>query len=179
MLVFLGGACAGSPRTTNQPSVNTPAGPSAPTTPTDASATASAHGTGATASPSASAIEQVLVLPGPNPGSVVTVRIVDQSGSLSKARQATRSEIQRVAIIPDTIAVVGLPGDDRSLYARWTSSICEGETTVQIDAAIRSIEVQQPPRKQCDAVGTFVDLVLTFSTPIAGDLVTADLVETG
>ena len=80
-------------------------------------------------------------------------------------------------MFPDTIAVVGLPGDERSLYARWTSSICEGETTVQIDAAIRSIEVQQPPRKECDAAGTYVDLVFRFDRPVAGDLVVSDVVE--
>jgi hypothetical protein len=119
------------------------------------------------------------VFPGPNPGTAVSLRIVDHSGALSNARQATRAEIQALAMIPDTIGVVGLPGDDRSLYARWTSSICDGETTVRIDAAVRSIEVEQPPRKQCDAVGTFVDLVLSFSGPVDGRLVTADLIGSG
>lgn len=148
--------------------------------PTTSTATAaSPTHVAAAPSPATTPIEQVLVFPGPNPGTAVSLRIVDGSGALLKARQATRGEIQRVAMIPDSIGVVGLPGDDRSVYARWTSSICEGETTVRIDADIRSIEVQQPPRQQCDAVGTFVDLVLTFSGPVDKNLVTADLLESG
>jgi predicted small lipoprotein YifL len=168
-------ACGGSGTPTPSPSTSVVA-------PSQTTSTATAEAPTDVASepsPPATPIEQVLVFPGPNPGTAVSLRIVDGSGTLLKARQATRGEIQRVAIIPDTIGVVGLPGDDRSLYARWSSNICEGETTVRIDAAIRSVEVRQPPRKHCDAVGTFVDLVLTFSGSADKDLVTADLLEAG
>jgi hypothetical protein len=131
----------------------------------------------ATPSPLAGPVERSRVFPGPNPGTKVHLRVLDLSGALLEARQALRSEFNGVLIIPDTIAVVGLPGDERSLYIRWTSSVCEGETTVRVDAAIRIIEVVQPPREECDAAGTFVDLVLTFDRPVNGALVQGILIE--
>jgi hypothetical protein len=118
-----------------------------------------------------------VVLPGPNPGTTVPLLILDLSQSLLEAREARQSEIRSALMYPDSIAVVGLPGDERSLYARWTSNICEGETTVRVDAPIRTIEVRQPPRQQCEAAGTFVDLVLTFDREVDGSLVHAHVVE--
>lgn len=168
-------ACMASP--TTGPSTSATGETPATTTSAITTVPGLPSGTPATPSPLASPVERSLVLPGPNPGTTVPLRILDFSGALAEARKATQSEVESALMFPDTIAVVGLPGDERSLYARWTSSICEGETTVQIDAAIRSIEVQQPPRKECDAAGTYVDLVLRFDGLIAGDLVLAYVVE--
>ena len=160
-------ACMESP--TREPSPSAPGETPAPTNSATTTVPTSPSIASATPSAPASPVEHSLVLPGPNPGTAVPLRILDLSGALAEARQATQSEVDSALMFPDTIAIVGLPGDDRSLYARWTSSICEGETTVRVDAAIRTIEVEQPPREECDAAGTYVDLVLTFDREIDGD----------
>ncbi len=99
------------------------------------------------------------------------VRVLDFSGSLVDVRSATRDEQMQAPFIDASIWVTTLEGDPNSLYARWDSGICDDLQIMRISADIRSIEVEQPPRQPCDAVGSATTVVLSFDRPVQGGTV--------
>ena len=99
------------------------------------------------------------------------VRVLDFSGALADVRLATRREMEQAPIIDAMIWVATLPDDPNSLLARWSSGLCDDEQIVRIAPDIASIEVEQPPRQPCDAVGMDTIVVFTFDRPVQGGTV--------
>jgi hypothetical protein len=130
--------------------------------------------------PSFPAEEHLISFPGPQPGIEVNLRLLDASGALVGAREATRGERERMAMMSDLvdtvrIEVATLPTDPNALYARWNAGICEGLQAVLISADLTRIDVRQPPHEGCDSAGSAVSVVMTFDRPIDGDQVVARL----
>ena len=137
--------------------------------------TASPTASTVAATPTAVASPAVLLLtyPGPLPNHKISVRVHDASHSLNSIRASTSKEDQLIALWPDTIGVETLKAHPNSLYVRWSSALCAGRHEVLISPDARALEVREPPRAQCDAVGTFVSIVLTFDHPVDGASVLA------
>jgi hypothetical protein len=114
------------------------------------------------------------------PGRMRTVRVVDVSGWLLDAREATDAEISEVIRLEHLdldIWTATLRDDRHALVLAWRNGICDLNETASIGPGVGSIEVRQAPRHGCDAMGSGSRILLTFDRAIDDNAIAVRLFE--
>ncbi|MES2209676.1 MAG: hypothetical protein V4515_05765 [Chloroflexota bacterium] len=94
--------------------------------------------------------------------------MTDESGRVEAVRAAMAADWP---VLPDwptgiDIQAAVMPQSDRSILVAWIGSSCNQSGLVTVSAAATSLDVAPSPTTDCEAVGIYRGLVLTFTQAI-------------
>jgi hypothetical protein len=107
--------------------------------------------------------------------SVLALTIRDRSGMTLSARSATQGELRAHDAELSTANIVARNLDDTHLLLIWVGSPCDQSATLDVDAGLRSMKLQNGPRPKCDLVQNPRGVVFETRDPVRSDQTEVDL----
>lgn len=141
--------------------------------------------TGGTPEPAtSSAISSASANPSPSPQSVdvkgeggtsLKLTLIDRSGAILLARSATVPELRAHDTLLSTASIAAINLDARRLLLIWLGSPCDQTATLDVDAGLAGMKLENGPRPSCDLVPDPRGLVLEMPGSVRADQISLEL----